>query len=650
MTPVFSSKLDRLHETVLLAAEVNPAALATAMQAHSVVPIRAIGSGGSVIAAEYLAACRSSLSHQFTSVQTPMAHVLEADGPVAAPCWLFSATGENNDIVAAFDASAAQKAPIEIVTSGEHGRLVLAARSAPFQTSQIGVHLAPVADPKDGFLATHSVTSAVVRLMLACDHLIGAVPVAERVARLLAVVDRVLAPEIRSALQQEVLAPLSSCDTVLILHDPSLVAAAVSIETSFWEAGICAVQRADFRNFAHGRHSWLGRHPSTFVLALVSERSRDIWGSIEDAIPAKFRRAQFVFGRAGREDLFEAIMTSLAIVEGAGALRGIDPGKPGVAEFGRQIYDSAKLRDLAAEPPAIKRKRRAERKVDPATDEIVNWNSRYTTLREDLQKCEIRAVVLDYDGTVVATPDRFSLPDKAIIDLIAGLVDAGILVAFASGRGGSLGESLRKALDVRHHSKVIVGYYNGACIAPLALDIEAEALATDRAVAAFYDLIVSEKDLFIPNFHPKKGSVQITIAIEKLVSPDAGVRRLQNIAKSSETSSLPLQFRRSGHSIDIFPGWAGKGRVVREVRKLLADESADVMSVGDSGDCLGNDYELLSESLGLSVGQVCHRGSVCWNILPFGVDGPAGLERILRALKVIRSGAARIDVPFLFRP
>jgi hypothetical protein len=342
MTVVFSSKLDQVGETVKLAVDHDHRGLAAAMKAYSTVSVVAVGSGGSAIVAEFFATCRASLGHPPTAVMTPMAMVLDAATATSTPTWLFSASGANSDILAAFDAALVKRSSgVDVLTSVSGGALATRALTSIGRDRPVPrLHLAPVVDQKDGFLATHSTASAAVALTVASDELAGMPPLKDRRKSLLEDCSRILSRAFREDLRENQLAALSGRDTVFVLHDPHLSAAAVLVETSFWEAGICSVQRSDFRNFAHGRHVWMARHPDrTFILALTCDRSLEAWDNIRDELPVDIPSAHFNFGRPTRGAVFAGVLTSLGIVEAAGALKGIDPGRPGVADFGRRIFD-----------------------------------------------------------------------------------------------------------------------------------------------------------------------------------------------------------------------------------------------------------------------------------------------------------------------
>jgi hypothetical protein len=59
------------------------------------------------------------------------------------------------------------------------------------------------------------------------------------------------------------------------------------------------------------------------------------------------------------------------------------------------------------------------------------------------------------------------------------------------------------------------------------------------------------------------------------------------------------------------------------------------LCIGDSGAWPGNDFELLSAPLSLSVDRVSVEPDRCWNLLPAGVGGSRGLLALLLALRPV---------------
>lgn len=642
MTTVFTAKVSGLQSTISAACGSEFGALAEALERAADYPVAAVGSGGSAVAAEFLSSCRTWLLQSATAVTTPMAFALDPVLPTWG-VWLFTAGGENADIRAAFQTAAKEHARrIDVVTA--RGRSLV----ADADSSDVRLHLVPVSDQKDGFLATHSLTSTVTSLLLASDQVAGH-DVAERSDQIRLRSATLLSSSSRARIMEEVAGAWDSArDTLIILHDPALSAAAVMIETSCWEAGLCGVQRTDFRNFGHGRHVWLDEHADrTVLLALTCDRSRMFWESIRSCIPSTIPQVHFGFGAAGRHTLFDAILTSFGIVEGLGEATGVDPGKPVIPDFGRLIYDSQDLLvAIESEDASTRRKRRSEQKADEPNRAAAAWSSRRDEFIERLGAAEFGALILDYDGTVVATDKRGKLPTEPIIEGLNKLLDGGLPVALATGRGGSVGEELRECLSAEHCDRVLVGYYNGAYIAPLSEDIRKTCLKPDATIADAFARIRAEVGLFLNGWLPKANAFQITIGIDKLVSSADGLRKLREIVGARPA----LKMVRSGHSIDICPVWAAKPRVLNAIRARMVDGQLQMLAIGDSGDRHGNDYDLLGGDFGLSVDRVCEREISCWNLLPGNVSGPDGLLRILDGMRLTSTGRAQLDVSVLRRP
>src|SRR3546814_12869040 len=62
--------------------------------------------------------------------------------------------------------------------------------------------------------------------------------------------------------------------------------------------------------------------------------------------------------------------------------------------------------------------------------------------------------------------------DLAVTAELERLHRAGLKIGIATGRGGSAGESLRRALPACVHSSVLMGYYNGGFLQTLDIYIE----------------------------------------------------------------------------------------------------------------------------------------------------------------------------------
>lgn len=212
------------------------------------------------------------------------------------------------------------------------------------------------------------------------------------------------------------------------------------------------------------------------------------------------------------------------------------------------------------------------------------WSARRDEFVERLGAAKFGALILDYDGTMVATDKRGDPPNQPVIDRLRKLLDGGVAIALATGRGGSVGEELRGCFSPEHCSRMLVGYYNGGHIVPLSVDIRKIHLEPDAAISHAYRIIQGEVGMFQNGWLPKESPFQITIGINRLAFPADGVRRLREIVSTSPS----LRMVRSGHSIDICPVWAAKPRVLEAIRPSMAEDSLQMLAIGDSGEIAEN--------------------------------------------------------------
>ena len=638
MNTHFAQKLDGLPATAMLLVDADVAGISAALVSGRGRHVTAVGSGGSAITAAFLARCRETLLGASTTVTTPIELVLGATDLAEEHLWLFSAGADNGDIVAAVDAARLRKpGRIDLVTRGTGGAAVQALSPMPNAT----VHTVPVAERKDGFLATHSLVAATGALLLACD-LASEDPVGPDLAPAFAASVRDAVGQSARRTARETLASLTLDDTLVIIADPQLAAVAALIETSAWETALCAVQRTDPRSLAHGRHTWLQhREARTFVLALTGLDTRQMWDDLAAALPSGVRRASMDFGDCGRFRNAVGLVQGLVAVEAIGLAVGIDPGKPGVSDFGRALYASNALRDVSARLGGAIRQKRAAllARDDPAHSETIVCGMGVHRL-ETMATRPIGGIVLDYDGTIVTNDARLDPPPAAVIDELVRLHRAGVVVAIATGRGGSAGEMLREALPQDMHAHVPVGYYNGAYLQPLSVDIVAQPAPCNPLVAETDAWLRAHPQLFDKAYPGRDSGVQIAIPLAGLLRPEEFERE---IAECGPVASGAIKVSRSGHSYDLFPATVSKIAVVDLVRER-AGEGVTVICVGDSGARCGNDNEMLSHPHGISVGRVCGRHSGCWSL--FGTDptGPDALVRLLSALRTDASGKTRLEI------
>lgn len=627
---IFAEKLATLVDTVRAGGSGPIDAVSKALRNGAGRRAVAIGSGGSAIMAEYFARCRSTLGLGVTTVQTPMEAVLSQSDLDGADVWIFSAGADNPDTAAALAAAmGSSAASVTLMTVNADGTSARSAAASPRAT----VIVVPVTERKDGFLATHSLVAMGTATLAATAAVAGGPGHGLVVDRLAAEFKRIAEDSASSALD------FRPGDTVVVLYDPQCRTLATLIETSLWETAIAPVQRADFRNFAHGRHVWAARHPdSMFVIALTTATSREIWSAIRAALPSTIRFLETDLGHAGRFRTASSIAEGLAIVRDLGDIADIDPGRPGRGEFAGAIYGDTGLADLARRlGPAVLHKLEAvQLHDDPDCPTIAACSARESWI-EGLSKARIGGILLDYDGTVVTTQARLDPPADEVIAELARLSDTGIAIGFATGRGGSAGTALREALPARMHRSVTVGYYNGGHVSTLDVEIEGNQPPADPDLSALADFIEA-RGLLRTGVVLKRSRVQITIGHGDVVEPATFLSAIGGFPAMADGRVKTLS---SHHSFDLVPARTTKTTVTDAMLSALAD-GLQVLAIGDSGEPGGNDCELLGRPPSVSVDGVCGHLGGSWSAFGRSPSGPDALLRILRALTV-ENGHARLD-------
>jgi phosphoglycolate phosphatase-like HAD superfamily hydrolase len=230
-----------------------------------------------------------------------------------------------------------------------------------------------------------------------------------------------------------------------------------------------------------------------------------------------------------------------------------------------------------------------------------------------LTTASFAGIIFDYDGTLVSTSGRYHPPEHEIAEQITRLIELGVTVAIATGRGGSAGEDLRRVLAPAHHDAVVVGYYNGAHIRQLSVDISDDPAPRAPEIEVVERWIDAHADAFA-KLDFKRSGVQLSIPLTHL-------RQANDFAASLA---------------EHFP------HVIEAVRKKRPD--GGILCIGDSGHAAGNDHKLLGGALGLSVGRVCSRPETGWTLFGPELAGPPAVLRILENLESVGPGLVRLNL------
>ena len=334
MARPYAEEMAKLAKTFAWAAKVaDLQPLRQAVRTAGLSPLRAIGSGGSLTGAHALAGLHQRYTGHPATVATPLEAADEPLG-VNVATWLLSAGGGNVDIVAAAKTLILREPRQVVVLCGrEASPLVKLCRRHPF----VDLLLYPPRAGKDGFLATNSLLGFTTLLMRAYADVFGSGTDWQNTVDCL----EPLLPDTASDSKSWEVAtvPLWSRPTTLVLYGTSTRVGAIDLESKFTEAALGNLQIADYRNFAHGRHHWLAkRSEASAVLAFITEADRALAERTLDLIPAEVPQARITFEGGPNATALASLIAALRITGWAGMHRGIDPGRPGVPEFGRKLY------------------------------------------------------------------------------------------------------------------------------------------------------------------------------------------------------------------------------------------------------------------------------------------------------------------------
>jgi hypothetical protein len=185
------------------------------------------------------------------------------------------------------------------------------------------------------------------------------------------------------------------------------------LESRFVERALGNLHTADWRNFRHGRNHWLAkRADETGVVALVGKSDISLARRTLETIPAEIPRAVVTFSGDADIQAIRALTVALRIAGAAGDVIGIDPGRPGVPEFGRKLFGlDPRLTRPSAGEAAIQRKIR----VAPEIEGI--FRSRYPHVVGEISNARACGIVLDDDGTLFDRRRRL-IPSMMILPTV----------------------------------------------------------------------------------------------------------------------------------------------------------------------------------------------------------------------------------------
>lgn len=592
----------------------------------------AVGSGGSYSAAALTAQILEEKQKVVSAARTPLG-VDCMQQSLQTNVWLFSGSGRNIDIRRALKSASQRGAgSINIVCAKENSLLVREARALGIDTCF--EFSSPV--KKDGYLATNSLFATAVLITRAADPTIDSL--------LPKSFEALYADFLPGGSQYEILRAaakqMATSAYNVVLHGPSGEVCGLDLESKFIEAAIAPLTPVDYRNFAHGRHNWLNRYKkSCHLLFLSNSKDRGLADATSKLLPEKTSFSRIKLPDSDPTARLISLLVAFDLTGFAANELNIDPGRPHIPEFGRKLYRSRsklKMDPLENVPLPIVRKLRGT--AEGSSKEIESqYRQSLETFLDRISQSTIEAIVLDYDGTLVETSKRTQPPSSDIVKTLCAAMETGVEIGIATGRGDSVHTALTRALPRSVFENIWIGYFNGSLCRRLTEDPpDDDLLETNDSLKHLAGIFEASLPLFeIDSI--RSSHLQLSLRARNSTHLQRVFELARELISANHMSDIKVVV--SGHSVDVLPKSTSKLALLDQLH--TADGSAaSILCVGDNGQWPGNDYELLTSPLSLSVDSVSLSPDTCWNLLPDRVSGPRGVIQYLEQITSVSGGAS----------
>jgi fructoselysine-6-P-deglycase FrlB-like protein len=588
----------------------------------------AVGSGGSYTAASFQVLLHESITGKLSYASTPYQLLIKSNVIRNVAVSVLSAEGKNKDVLGSFQyVCDAEPQDVMAFTLKSDSPLNELAVSTNFASS-LSYNMPW---DKDGYLATNSLISTCVLLYRAYqtkfNDLIPECPTSSDL-----LVENCV--EIDPTSQSEFLKAIGNdrSKSFLVVTGLSGQIAGVDLESKIAESAMGTSHVVDFRSFAHGRHLWVSQNKSNAaVIVIWSDEEKHLYQNFLETIPESLPILSIKLKGPNYLRQLASIIAIVKLIKDLGDQHAIDPGQPLVAEAGKKIYAFDAFSEYRRNNYVSNKTRAITRKFGGAEiygDSHVNqFRKAYDNFIGKLTTASFGAIVFDYDATLCKPDNRFKAIDPEVASLLNGLLDKGIRIGIATGRGKSVPEKLSEAISKHHHDQVMIGMYNGSKIKPLS----ARMVSNENTGAQFKQLEqrVNEEPFFHSVFKNIEGRpTQLTFEVKDGACCELAWRSICELLQDKDFKHLKAL--RSTHSWDV---------IKRDTSKVLVSErfvteGLEVLSIGDRGLWPGNDCELLSQGLGLGVDEVSPIINKAWNIAPQGLKGVAATLYYLSKLQI----------------
>src|SRR6266542_105051 len=447
----FDNELNQLRNTIEWAGNLDVTRIQEIFDRYNT-PVYIIGYGGSLSACYYAANLFVSKGI-FAKAITTLELFYSKETLRKTNLIFISASGKNNDILFGFK-TAVRFEPISITTICMRPKTKIGALSIKYSSCQTIELNCPAG--KDGFLATNSLIAYYAILYRAI--------LKEDISSTYDINEQAISNFVKG---------LKKDTAISVLYDNYSQSVAVDIESKFTEAGLGHILISDYRNFAHGRHHWFDKRKKSAILALTTPWDEVLCSRTLNLLPDVISKLFISTSLNTYEAAIHLLVQLFFLVEAVGKKMHIDPGKPGVPDYGSKIYNLnySRLINSGKRPKnispnaetAIIRKTMVNKLEDLTKEDLKFWQKAYKIFTQKLSSTKFGCIILDYDGTICSSQNRFHGLTTEVSSFIINFLKKGLVIGIVSGRGKSLRKDFDKIFtDKTKYLKqnVILGYYN----------------------------------------------------------------------------------------------------------------------------------------------------------------------------------------------
>jgi hydroxymethylpyrimidine pyrophosphatase-like HAD family hydrolase len=622
----FKQELEKSLGTITWSVNQNLSELKSELSKHPEVPLFIVGSGGSLSACYLVAYLYQKLGTMAKAI-TPFELFHSSEAIKGSKVLFISASGKNSDILFAFKTAIAHE-PLLLTAICMRENTPLKMLSVEHEsTVTVFEHKLPTG--KDGFLATNSLVAYFSILLRCFGNELNP--------------DEFIVPKAFHQSLKEFIKSINKSFQFTVLYGGCTQPIAVDLESKFVEAAIGNISTSDYRNFAHGRHHWFAkRGDKSCIIALITKSDEKLAIKTLSLLPKEIPVLKITSDLMEPIASLDLLIKSFQLVDSVGTLQNIDPGRPGVPEFGSKLYNLKYSKVLKApvtkEMTIISRKANCQDFDALLAFERDFWKEKYQAVRSRFNSAKFGSIVFDYDGTLCSSKNRYKGLDDSVIKALVGILSGGFVVGIATGRGKSVREVLQAVVPEKFWNSVLIGYYNCSDIGLLSDASKPKTEPNDDStLLKLYDAFSSKTYPF--DFKPELRPYQLTIEVQD----SANWHRVKPFAiqLAKLLSNNDIEIVESSHSIDIIKRPQGtKLNILSACLDMLEKTKLpkNILCIGDKGQWPGNDFELLSTPCSLSVHEVTSDPESCWNFASPGKKNLDALNEYFAAMKIERDG------------